>query len=191
MNRNKEGRPYKYPNSFIMLLAIIHAYLLPYRQLEGFVRALSNHIDIKPIDYSSIAWRVARLDVNINNDININEPIVIAVDSSGIKVANRGEWIRKKWRIRRGFIKMHLAVNINTKEIIALDITKEDTHDSKRFKDIIDSIPNKIDRVYADKAYDSNDNFNHLIDKNIEPVIRVRDNSIIDDSIIDSIRAIK
>ncbi len=78
---------------------------------------------------------------------------------------------------------MHLAVNINTKEIIALDITKEDTHDSKRFKDIIDSIPNKIDRVYADKAYDSNDNFNHLIDKNIEPVIRVRDNSIIDDSI--------
>ena len=25
---------------------------------------------------------------------------------------------------------MHLAVNINTKEIIALDITKEDTHDS-------------------------------------------------------------
>ncbi len=32
MNRNKEGRPYKYPNSFIMLLAIIHAYLLPYIQ---------------------------------------------------------------------------------------------------------------------------------------------------------------
>ena len=34
-----------------------------------------------------------KIDTQIKNDDDI---IVIAVDSSGIKVANRGEWIRKK-----------------------------------------------------------------------------------------------
>ena len=33
MNKGKEGKPYQYPNSFISLLTILHAYLLPYRQL--------------------------------------------------------------------------------------------------------------------------------------------------------------
>lgn len=46
--------------------------------------------------------------------------IVIAVDSTGIKVTNRGEWILDKWKnkkIRKGFIKIHVAVDIKTKKI--------------------------------------------------------------------------
>ena len=45
MNKGKEGANYRYPNSLIsLLLAIVHAYLLPYRQLEGFLRMMSVHI---------------------------------------------------------------------------------------------------------------------------------------------------
>jgi len=44
MNDGKVGKPFEYPESFLAMLAIIHAYLLPYRQLEGFVRALTNKI---------------------------------------------------------------------------------------------------------------------------------------------------
>lgn len=39
MNECKEGARYRYPESFIKLLAMVHAYVLPYRQLEGFTRA--------------------------------------------------------------------------------------------------------------------------------------------------------
>jgi len=47
--------------------------------------------------------------------------IVIAVDSTGIKVTNRGEWILDKWNIRKkGYLKIHIAVNIKTKEIYSL-----------------------------------------------------------------------
>ncbi len=40
---------------------------------------------------------VAKMDVKIDTQIkNDDVVIVIAADSSGIKVANGGEWIRKK-----------------------------------------------------------------------------------------------
>lgn len=35
--KGKEGPHYRYPNSLISLLATVHVYLLPYRQLEGFL----------------------------------------------------------------------------------------------------------------------------------------------------------
>jgi Transposase DDE domain len=45
MNKGKEGANYRYPNSSILLLlATVHVYLLPYRQLEGFLRMMSVHI---------------------------------------------------------------------------------------------------------------------------------------------------
>jgi hypothetical protein len=50
--------------------------------------------------------------------LSSDEPVVIAVDSTGIKVTNRGEWMREKWRIYRGWIKVHLAVDMKTKQIV-------------------------------------------------------------------------
>ncbi len=45
MNKEKEGANYRYPNSLILLLLVtVHAYLLSYRQLEGFLRMMSVHI---------------------------------------------------------------------------------------------------------------------------------------------------
>ena len=73
--------------------------------------------------------------------------------------------MNKKWKVRRGFIKMHIAVDAKSKKILALEVTKEDTHDSKKFKDLINKIDNKIDKVIADGAYDSNDNFNYLTER--------------------------
>jgi hypothetical protein len=52
-------------------------------------------------------------------------PVTIAVDSAGIKVSNRGEWVRHKWKVKRGFIKVHIAVDMRTKQIIAMEITRK------------------------------------------------------------------
>ncbi len=69
MNEGKESGGYEYRGSFIRLLAFIHAYLrLPYRQLEDFIRMLPRHLDgLKTPDYSSMAWRIQRLDVKLND----------------------------------------------------------------------------------------------------------------------------
>jgi hypothetical protein len=114
LNRGKLGRKYAYPWSFIELLMLIHViFRLPYRQLEGFVRKLSELVpNIKATDYSNIWRRGTKLKLSLSDTItSSNEPVVIAVDSPGIKVTNRGEWMREKWRVYRGWIKVHLAVD--------------------------------------------------------------------------------
>jgi hypothetical protein len=42
----------------------------------------------------------------------------------------------KKWNVRnkKGYLKIHVAVNIKTKEILALEVTDEKIHDGKILK---------------------------------------------------------
>jgi hypothetical protein len=98
MNEAKEGARFRYPESFVKLLAVMHAYILPYRQLEGFTRALNQHVDgLKAPDYTTLWWRVTKMKVDLDPAVEPDKEVTIAVDSSGIKVSNRGEWIRHKW----------------------------------------------------------------------------------------------
>jgi Transposase DDE domain len=132
MNDDKEGGRYCYPESFVKLLAVVHAYVLPYRQLEGFMRGLSQHVDgLKAPDYTTIWWRVSRMKVDIAKTVAIDKDVTIAVDSTGIKVSNWGEWIHKKWKMKRGFIKVYIAVDAKTKQIFAIEVTEEDVGDGR------------------------------------------------------------
>jgi hypothetical protein len=194
MDKGKEGPHYRYPNSLISLLATVHAYLLPYRQLEGFLRMMSIHIkklrETVP-DFTTIWWRVERMKIHLDPNINPEKnDIVIAVDSTGIKVTNRGEWILDKWknkkRMRKGFIKIHVAVDIKTKKIVSMSVTKEDVYDGKMLKELVDDVSKKhsIKKVLADGSYDSKDNFRYLGRLNIVPVIKVRKNSSVKNNTI-------
>lgn len=180
MNTHKEGARYRYPESFIKLLAVVHAYVLPYRQLEGFMRGLSQYVDgLKAPDYTTIWWRIADMKVDLVASVNLDKDVMIAVDSSGIKVTNRGEWIHKKWRVQRGFIKVHIAVDTKTKQILAIEVTKEDVGDGRMLKRLVDGSQSRVPlkRVIADGAYDSKANFRMLADRAIDPLIRVRKNA--------------
>jgi hypothetical protein len=98
MNQGKEGRKFVYPDSFIKLLGYMRAYFhLLYRQTEGIVRAhAANTLPSIP-DYSRICRRMNGLDIKINYDdannssLQHDDNFVIAVDSTGFKVTNRGE----------------------------------------------------------------------------------------------------
>ncbi len=98
MNRGKEGGRYPYPNTLIEPQASLRAYfMLPYRQLEGFTRALSMwEPRLRTPDYSTTCRRVNGLDVDLGPRLDPDEPVTIAVDASGGKVADRGEWMRAR-----------------------------------------------------------------------------------------------
>lgn len=92
INNGKEGGRYRYPESFIKLLAVVHAYVLPYRQLEGFMRGLTQYVDdLKVPDYTTIWWRVFKMKVDIASKVQLDKDVTTPVDSSSIKVSNRGE----------------------------------------------------------------------------------------------------
>ena len=190
MNKGKEGRKFVYPDSFIKLLGYMRIYFhLPYRQTEGIVRAhAANTLPSIP-DYSRICRRINRLNIKINDDnddmnnssLQHDDYFIIAIDSTGIKVSNRGEWIRHKWNVKRGYLKIHVAVDIKKKRILSLIVTSEQVHDGKVLPQLIDDITIKqnkaIDTAIMDGSYDSNKNFQLLSFKGIQPAIKVRKNS--------------
>ncbi|MBU2565920.1 MAG: IS5 family transposase [Candidatus Thermoplasmatota archaeon] len=191
INENKFGRPYHYPEQYIAFLGGIKmAFHLPYRELEGVSRKLGKILNIPSSDWSTTHRRLNQIKVEIDpedKDDKDEEDIIVAVDSSGIKVTNRGDWLRKKWgkEKKKGFIKIHLAVDVKKKKILAMEVSKEDVSDSRKFKKLIKrSIGRKkkgkkgrVKKVLADGAYDTRKNFNLLEEMGIEPGIKVRKNA--------------
>jgi Transposase DDE domain len=182
INRGKEGARYRYPSSLMSMLAAIHVYLLPYRQLEGFVRTLSERVEelgSGTPDFTTIYHRISNMNVELDPDVDLHKDVTIAIDSTGIKVSNRGEWIRHKWKVKRGFVKVHLAVDTRTRKIVSMEVTKEDVPDGRMLKPLVEEAASEAHVVKAicDGAYDSKDNFRTLHDMRIEPAIKVRKNS--------------
>jgi DDE family transposase len=155
-----------------------HIFHLPYRQTQGVVRAHAGAKVPSIPHYSTISRRINKLEIRISK--HIGNDIVIVLDSTGIKVANRGEWMRHKWHVRKGYLKIHIAVEIKKKKIVSLEITSEEVHDGKILKKLVDKVSknNDVNRVLADGMYDSKKNFQYLHDNGIEAAIKVRKNSI-------------
>jgi len=107
--------------------------------------------------------------------------VTIAVDGSGIKVHNGGDWIRHVWQVKKGYLKIHFAVDIKTKQVVSMDVTSEKVCDGRRLKRLVNRAEEndvRVRRVLGDGAYDSRANFKFLDGRGIKPVIRVRSNSV-------------
>jgi IS5 family transposase len=190
MNNNKKGKPFIFPNSFILAIGYIrYSFHLPYRQTEGIIKATGKRLPSNSPSYGHICKRINKLSIDIKRDWTGDgdgDDLMISIDSTGIKVTNRGQWMSEKWnkQNRKGYLKIHVAVDIKTKEVLALEITDEKVHDSKMLKKLVNNVldnqdKKKIKSVLADGAYDSNTNFKYLEDKKVIPVIKVRRNSIV------------
>jgi len=188
MNKDKVGEPFHYPNTFLLLLGYAKAYFhLPYRQTEGIAQGHAKGKVPSIPDFTTISRRINKLDIKIKEDNKDeefeDEYIVIAMDSTGIKVTNRGQWMREKWDVRKkGYLKIHIAVNVKSKKILSIKVTDEHVHDSKALPELVDDIikSNKkitIGKLFADGAYEGNDIFRYLSDNGILPCIKVRKNA--------------
>jgi hypothetical protein len=114
MNKHRIGRPYTLSNSIIKLLtAVRYLYGLPYRQLEGFTRALHRLVPDMPTgDYSGLRKRILSQPTDPYKDLkDTTEPVTIAVDSTGICVHKAGGWIERKHGKREEALKVLFEVN--------------------------------------------------------------------------------
>jgi hypothetical protein len=184
-NSSKIGRPYEYPIEFFEFLMKIRAlWNVPFRVLESFVRILSKITGkFRPLTYVAIFKRIRKIDVKkmmdeINRSNMNKEKMYIIIDSTGFKITDRGEWINNKYnKKRRGWIKVHLAIDANSLNIVSLSITDEKVHDSKEFKRLIDPVVKNTKVVYGDKGYDSKEIYNYLSNNGIEAVIPPKKNA--------------
>jgi len=175
MNNRKVGEPYLYPNSMIEFLGILHAKSFDCRALEGIMHALSkNTVRFPVISYSQINRRINQMDINF--DEYKKEDIIVGVDGSGIKVSNRGEWIRQKYKIRRGWIKVVIMGDVKGK-IVDIRVGNEDTDERRSARGMLRKNGNKIKKAIADGLHDCKDTFDLCKKLDIKPVIKIREDA--------------
>ncbi len=142
-NAGKEGAPFRYAGALVMAAAAVRTSLgVQYRQLSGLLAGmLGGH---GAPHYSVLARRMARLDVDIGGGVvrvsGGGQPMTLLADATGLKQCNRGEWIRKKWKVKRGFVKLHLLADADTKKILAAVVTDDRTGDSPMLKELLGTV---------------------------------------------------
>ena len=196
MNRRKEGRPFTLTHRHIRFLAVVrYLFAMPYRQLEGFARALHRLVPRLPSgDYSGLRRRILGLDLDPSEHLReVEEPIAIAVDSTGVKVHRAGGGVERKHGKRKRYVKVHFAVNVETGEVVAMEVTADDAHDATALASLVEQSEEqgRVVRLYGDGAYDSAAIYEALASRGIEAVIKPRGSSRPDTPSPDRRRVVK
>ena len=182
-NDGKVGHPYEYPQEFFVFLSKVRElWNVPFRELEGFVRKLSQLTGkFRPLSYVAIFQRIRSIPISgMMDEINraSREGMTVIIDSSGFKITERGDWLSSKWnRKRKGWIKMHIAIDAERMNVVSLTITDQNTSDIKEFRKMLHPVLGKVSKVYGDGAYDSRRNFQYLSNRGVQAVIPPRSNS--------------
>src|SRR4051812_7867661 len=104
-------------------LALRLVFHLPLRQTEGLLRSIADvlKIDIAIPDHTTLSRRGGGLRI-LPKRIDRHEPLHLLVDSTGLKIYGEGEWLDQKHgiRSRRRWRKLHLGVDADTHEIVAV-----------------------------------------------------------------------
>lgn len=177
----RAGRPFVYSDLAIeTLLTLRELFRLPYRQTEGFGRALVKlmDVDVTIPHHTSLQKRAAKLGITFQV-AQPEGPIDLVVDSTGLKVYGEGEWKVKKHGAdgRRTWRKLHLAVDPETHAIVAQSLTENNIHDGDQVEPLLEQVESGIGAFYGDGAYDQWKVHDSLQDKDIEAIIPPRKNA--------------
>ena len=175
MNDGKFGRPFVFPDCVIEWGMLYRAAEKKnYRRAAGAVNYFlrkNGHPEISVTQFYDRAQSLAGDGLSADADdtrilgsgagnVEKEEDVSVAVDSTGMSLRKYGGWLRKYHNKREeanGWIKVHVVVNTCTEEILAYVITDESCGDVTCMERLIEAAGNEghqIDRIYADAAYD-------------------------------------
>lgn len=149
-----------YPESIIHCCLLIKMqYHQPLRQTTGFVKSiltLSGYGDFDVPNYTTLCRRQTGLPVALTKRWESGEKLAVAIDSTGLKVYGEGEWKVRKHGVskRRTWRKLHIAIDINTQEIIGVSLTGNDIDDAAEAKEMLKDKAKKVESFHGDGAYD-------------------------------------
>jgi hypothetical protein len=180
MNKGKRGHPFAYGSTLIAAVCRLRASAgMPYRIMEGFLRPIFELIGINVPSYPTLWRRCSSLEVSAHV-IKDTRDRIVAVDSTGIKVTVRGQWMREKWKVHKGWLKLHVLTDVNTNEILSFAVTDERSGDAGHMLTLVDTAMaagHRIIKVLADGAYDTYENWNGMKERRIEFITNIRKNA--------------
>jgi hypothetical protein len=139
----------------LVLKSVFH---LSLRATQGFLGSVVElmELDLPVPDYSTVSRRQGSLTVSLPIRKRARH---VVIDATGLKVYGAGEWHVRKHRSgrRRAWRKLHLGVDESTKEIVAVEVTASNVHDSLMLPTLLEQIPGRVRQVSGDGAYDTRD----------------------------------
>ena len=135
------------------------------RQTEGFLASILQLMGLVLAvpDHSTLSHRAGkRQSPDRRQDdpgcVPAKGPIHVLIDSTGLQVYGAGQWLEEKHGVksRRGWRKLHLALDADSGDIIAHVMTDQEAGDASQVEPLLDQIEMPISQFTADGAYDSN-----------------------------------
>lgn len=159
-------------------LRIKSVYGLSLRAAKGFLESIITmlKLEIKVPCYTTLCRRQKKLNAALEKPAKPQDGIVLAIDSTGLKVFGEGEWKTRMhgYNYHRVWRKLHIAIDTETQQIQSLVLSTNDFKDGELLDDLLDQIEEPIDKVIADGAYDSFSNFECIEAIDAEPVVPTR-----------------
>ena len=134
------------------------AFHQPWRQTEGLLRSITSLLGVSLAIPDHTTFSRRSVDLSLATAwTQTTRPVHVVIDFTGLKVYGAGEWQREKHgeRGRRTWRKLHLAVNPESGEILASELTTNEVGDLAMVGPLLEQIPGVIASVMADGAYDA------------------------------------
>jgi hypothetical protein len=172
---SQRGRPLQFSDALIEMLAFVKVhYKLAYRALQGFASFfLSKFLPAhKAPSYSLVCKRIKDLGKRLQTFPSTRGAVII-LDSSGMKVYGEGEWkvkIHGRGRPRK-WVKVHLAIDADTQQIVAEAVTEPTIVDSKMVTSLLEQVKERPSKVLADGAYDRQESRKAIKARKADPIV--------------------
>ena len=119
----------------------------PLRQTEGLLRSIAALLDIEIAipDHTTLSRRGGGLTV-LPKSFGRDEPLHLLIDSTGLKIYGEDEWLDQKRGIRspRRWRKLHLGVDADTHEVVAVELTPDDVGDVSQLAKLLDQVTTPV-----------------------------------------------
>jgi hypothetical protein len=151
------GQPHYSNLAITTALTMRMVFGLALRQTEGLIGSVIEllGLDLAVPDYSTLSRRAKTLEMPSLRRTGAG-PLHLLVDSTGLKLGGAGEWLVERHGTfrRRSWRKLHIGVDADSGEIVAVAVTRKDIEDAAMADALLDQIADPIASFTADGAYD-------------------------------------
>jgi len=160
--RTTRGGQARYsPLAILTALTLRVVFRLAYRQAEGLLGSVIGllGLGLHVPDHTTLSRRAATLDVPRPGNAGAgagSEALHLLVDSTGLKLCGKGEWLLEKHgtATRRSWRALHLGVDARTGRIVAATLTAKDVDDASQAGPLLDQITGPVASFTGDGGYD-------------------------------------
>ena len=152
------GQLWYSPLAILTALTLRAVFRLALRQTEGLIGSIIGllGLDLAVPDHSTLSRRAATLEVPRPQPRRDGEPLHLLVDSTGLKLCGKGEWLVEKHgtKTRRSWRKLHIGLDADTGQIVAAALTAKEVDDGSEVGPLLDQVPGPVASFTGDGAYD-------------------------------------